>query len=651
MRFNWILRLYPSAWRRRYQEEMQALLEMHTITIATVLDLLFGAIDAWLDPTYRTKGKNTTQMFLDTLTKSISLFDKFSTRAQKIVSLAGEEAQQLQHTMVGTEHLLLGLLREGESSAAHVLEELGVTLEDVREAVETAQKQSNAIMQGEIMLSPHAKMALKMAIAEADLSHPQTDFPLLGTQYMLTSKAAQIVQNAKVPPTLEELGVTVEKVREAIEKAQERGDSIVPIQIETGMAPFANKPENADDWHHPFIRIDTENLLLGLLRVPESTAVRILQGLDVPSPNDIRKLLYLEHSTTWQTYNQGYAQRFTRQARRAWSLSQEEARRCQDGYIGSHHLLLGLVGEGSGIAASVLVQMGVELSEMRKEIERMYGRGDSIVADDIKLTQHLKDIIELASNEARRLNHRSIGTGHLLLVLMREEDGLEAGILESLGVDLDRMRLEIRRTFSEQTNVPEQEVEVVIDEMDEKELYAPYASIALIERDLQRRELGKTLLAVYPFTLEARDVLAIAHIEATRLDQSVGPEHLLVGLAYLTFRDNGPVSEVLKDAGINFAKAQAAVENRSGQGAPSVVLLQNPLCTACLLLAADEAERREGRGTQIKSEHLLLGLLREEQGIIADLLSDLGTSVEIVRIKVLSHLGDRDSAGMRQAEN
>lgn len=633
MRFNWILRLYPSAWRRRYQEEMQALLEMHTITIATVLDLLFGAIDAWLDPTYRTKGKNTSQMFLDTLTKSISLFDKFSTRAQKIVSLAGEEAQQLQHTTVGTEHLLLGLLREGESSAARVLEELGVTLENVREAV----KQSNGIMQSEIMLSPHAKMALKMAIAEADRSHPQTDFPLLGTQYMLTSKAAQIVQDAKVPPTLEELGVTVEKVREAVEKAQERGDSIVPIQIETGMAPFANKPENADDWHHPLMRIDTENLLLGLLRVPESTAMQILQGLDVPSPNDIRKLLYLEHSTTWQTYNQGYAQRFTRPARRAWSLSQEEARRCQDGYIGSHHLLLGLVGEGSGIAASVLVQMGVELSEMRKEIERMYGRGDSIVADDIKLTQHLKDIIELASNEARRLNHRSIGTGHLLLVLLREEDGLEAGILESLGVDLDRMRLEIRRAFSEQTNVPEQEAEVAIDEMGEKGLYAPYASIASIERDLQRRELGKTLLAVYPFTLEARDVLHIAHIEATRLDQSVGPEHLLVGLAYLTFRDNGPVSEVLKDAGINFAKAQAAVENRNGQGAPSVVLLQSTLCTACLLLAADEAERREGQGTQIKSEHLLLGLLREEQGIIADLLSDLGTSVEIVRIKVLSH--------------
>ena len=161
--------------------------------------------------------------------------------------------------------------------------------------------------------------------------------------------------------------------------------------------------------------------------------------------------------------------------------------------------------------------------------------------------------------------------------------------------------------------------------------------------------MDKTILAVYPFTLEARDVLHSAQIEARRLDQRVGPEHLLVGLANLTFRDDGPVNKVLKDVGIDFARAQAAVENRQGRGAPSVVLVQSAQCRACLLLAADEAEQRAGQGAQIRSEHLLLGLLREEKGIVADLLGDLGTSVEIVRTKVLSHLRDQDSAGKEQA--
>jgi ATP-dependent Clp protease ATP-binding subunit ClpC len=649
MQVKWLLRLYPSAWRQRYQEEMQALLELHTITAATALDLLFGALDAWLDPAYRTKEGIMSQKFLDTLINSISHFDKFSTRAKKVVSLALEEAQHLQHTTVGTEHLLLGLVREGESVAARVLEELGVTLEKVRQAVEEAKGRGNGMMQSEIMLSPHAKTAIKMAVAEADRKHPRTKFPLLGTEYMLESKALQILQEASVPPRLEELGVTLEKVRKAVEEAKERGDSVVQLQIETGMAPFASKPENADDWHHPLMRIDTENLLLGLLRAPESTAVQILQGLGVPPLKDIRMLMYLEYITTWQTSNQGYAQRFTGQARKAWSLAQEEARRLQDGYIGGHHLLLGLVGEGSGVAALALAQMGVGLSEIRKGVERMYGRGERIVSGDIKLQPKLSHVIELASNEARRLGHRSISTGHLLLVLIREEDGLEAGVLKSLGVDLDRLRRETRRALPEKTSVSEQEAEVVIDEMSEKGLYVPYASIASIERDLQSRELDKTILAVYPFTLEARDVLHSAQIEARRLDQRVGPEHLLVGLANLTFRDDGPVNKVLKDVGIDFARAQAAVENRQGRGAPSVVLVQSAQCRACLLLAAGEAEQRAGQRAQIRSEHLLLGLLREEKGIVADLLGDLGTSVEIVRTKVLSRLRNRDSAGTEQA--
>jgi ATP-dependent Clp protease ATP-binding subunit ClpA len=374
--------------------------------------------------------------------------------------------------------------------------------------------------------------------------------------------------------------------------------------------------------------------------------VKILQGLGVPPLKDVRTLVSLEHGTTLPITNQEYSQRFTKQASKAWSLAHEEARRLQDSYVGAHHLLLGLVGEGSGVAATVLAEMGVGLEKMREKVEPGYEAGDWNVPADIKLQPQLKHVIELASNEARRFYHPSIGTGHLLvLVRGREDRGIEAGLLKSLGVDLDNLRTALRRALTEKASMSEQEAEAVTDEISEEGIYASDASIASIERDLQSRELDKTLLAVYPFTIEVRSVLEHARIEAQRLAQKVGPEHLLVGLTSLTFGHDGPVSKVLKDVGINFARTQAAVENRGGRGvkAASVVLVQNALCRACLLLAADEAERRDGQGALIKSEHLLLALLREEKGIIADLLGDLGTSVETMRTKVGESMRDSSS--------
>ncbi len=585
---------------------------------------------------------------------NIHLFDKFTERARKVVNLAQEEAQHFQHNAIGTEHLLLGLVREGESVAAKVLESLGVTLEQVRKAVEEAKGRGNSIVQGEIGLTPHANTAIEMAIKEADRRHPrpspETAKRLLNSITMPRSDALKILQDEKMPPHLESLGVTLEQVRKAVEETKGRG-----VQILYPLTPPANTAMGeADRQHHPLLYVDTENLLLGLLRVPASTAVQILHGLGVPPLKDVQTLVFLEGVTTLQTTNQGYSQRFTRQARKAWSLAHEEARRLQDTYVGAHHLLLGLAGEGSGVAATVLAEIGVRLDEMRGDVElSSIGGGDWNVPGDIKLQPKLKHVIELASNEARRLNHRSIGTGHLLLVLARDGEGIETGLLKRQGVDLDKMQTAIWRVLSEKADSSGQEAEAVTDEISEEGLYAPSASIASIESDLQSRELDKTILAVYPFAIEARRVLEHARSEARRLAQRVGPEHLLVGLASLTFRHDGPVSKVLKDLGIDFARTQAAVENRQGRGvkAASVVLVQSALCRACLLLAADEAEHRDGQGAHIKSEHLLLGLLREEKGIIADLLSDLGTSVETVRTKVLESMRDSNSEGINEARN
>jgi ATP-dependent Clp protease ATP-binding subunit ClpC len=141
--------------------------------------------------------------------------------------------------------------------------------------------------------------------------------------------------------------------------------------------------------------------------------------------------------------------KFTERARRVLTLAQEEAQRFNHNYIGTEHLLLGLVREGEGVAAKVLANLGVELSKVRSAVEFIIGRGDRAVLGEIGLTPRAKKVIELAVDEARRLNHHYIGTEHLLLGLVREGEGIAASVLESLGVNLERVRAETTRILAQ----------------------------------------------------------------------------------------------------------------------------------------------------------------------------------------------------------
>ena len=141
--------------------------------------------------------------------------------------------------------------------------------------------------------------------------------------------------------------------------------------------------------------------------------------------------------------------KFTERARRVLTLAQEEAQRFNHNYIGTEHLLLGLVREGEGVAAKVLANLGVELSKVRSAVEFIIGRGDRAVLGEIGLTPRAKKVIELAVDEARRLNHHYIGTEHLLLGLVREGEGIAASVLESLGINLERVRAETTRILAQ----------------------------------------------------------------------------------------------------------------------------------------------------------------------------------------------------------
>ncbi|HEY7354805.1 MAG TPA: Clp protease N-terminal domain-containing protein [Ktedonobacterales bacterium] len=147
--------------------------------------------------------------------------------------------------------------------------------------------------------------------------------------------------------------------------------------------------------------------------------------------------------------------KFTERAAKVLSLAQEEAQRFNHNYIGTEHILLGLVREGEGVGAKVLSNLGVELNTVRTEVEGIIGRGDRIVLGEIGLTPRAKKVIELAVNEAMRMNHHYIGTEHLLLGLLREDEGVAAYVLKNLGVNLEQARIQTIQILSQASAILE----------------------------------------------------------------------------------------------------------------------------------------------------------------------------------------------------
>ncbi|MEK7199479.1 MAG: Clp protease N-terminal domain-containing protein, partial [Bacteroidota bacterium] len=136
--------------------------------------------------------------------------------------------------------------------------------------------------------------------------------------------------------------------------------------------------------------------------------------------------------------------RFTERARKVIILAKEEARRFNHDYIGTEHILLGLIREGEGVAAAVLEKMGVDLQTIRLEVEKVVQPGPTTqILGDIPFTPRAKKALELAAEEARALGHNYIGTEHILLGIIREGESVASQVLLNLGLDLYRVRNEV----------------------------------------------------------------------------------------------------------------------------------------------------------------------------------------------------------------
>ena len=319
--------------------------------------------------------------------------------------------------------------------------------------------------------------------------------------------------------------------------------------------------------------------------------------------------------------------KFTERARKVLSLAQEEAQRFQHNYIGTEHLLLGLVREGEGVAAKVLTNLGVQLSTVRNAVEFIIGRGDRIVLGEIGLTPRAKKVIELAVDEARRLNHHYIGTEHLLLGLVREGEGIAAGVLESLGVNLEKVRTQTIQVLSMSGagiawQADTQDIEVTgpeVSPLQDDDDFTPAPA----------REASEANNTPGVFTVRARRVLDAAQEEAHKLQQNfVGTEHLLLGLIS---EEMGLAAQILQDLRVDRETIRSTVEfiiaHSGSRDIPDVVGF-TPRSRKVIRHAVDEAYKLDK--TFVGTEHLLLAMLLEGEGIAAGVLISLGVTFEKV---------------------
>src|SRR5258706_1814356 len=300
-------------------------------------------------------------------------------------------------------------------------------------------------------------------------------------------------------------------------------------------------------------------------------------------------------------------ERFTQRARRVLSLAQEEAERLQHSYIGTEHLLLGLMREEGGVAGRVLRDLGLDPHRVEELVERMTRAGQRTATARLDLSPGTKKVLELAVDEARRMGHHYIGTEHLLLGLVRQSDGIAIDVLRRLNVTHEEVRRQTRRVLQE-ANIRRKPPE-------------PPATDTTQEPSLGR--IIRSPLNYLPSRW--RLVLIYAIAETKRLKQvEVGVEHLLFAL---TCEQTDQTSLILQSAGLAQEKMRE-------------LLPQQPTPDYNPDLSPDFSEELRGvfgwateeafkQGiNHLCTQHLLLGILRQKENAAIDILKQQNIDLE-----------------------
>ncbi len=322
--------------------------------------------------------------------------NNFTPRAQQALALARKEADRINHNYVGTEHLLLGMLKLGQGIAVNVLQRLGLDLETVRQEVEKQVGPGpETKMAGNIPFTPRVKKVLALASKEAkalNQSYVGTEHILLGLLCEGDGVAARVLT------TLE---VDIERTRNEVLRELDPN----------------------------FSHGEAEPLPRALARAPSIE--------DLPA----------EPSTGTE---------FTPRAKEVLVLSRKEAGRLGHGCLGTEHLLLGLLSFGQGVAVHVFQKQGLNLEVVRAEVEKQTGLGPETASSGlIPYTPCAKKALVQAALEARALRHSYVGTEHLLLGLLGDGEGGAACVLKALEIDREQLRADILKELDPHFMWPE----------------------------------------------------------------------------------------------------------------------------------------------------------------------------------------------------
>jgi ATP-dependent Clp protease ATP-binding subunit ClpA len=319
------------------------------------------------------------------------MFERFTERARKVFALANQEAQHFNHEYIGSEHVLLGLIKESSGVGANVLKNLGVDLNKVREAVERRVTPGpNEIAMGKLPQTPSAKKVVEHAIAEArglDHNYIGTEHLLLGLLHETDGPVAEILQD---------LGLDPGRVRDAILNLLGAGMDAgptpspeeTPEREEPGFRGFTERAQmmmalanqEAQRFNHEYI--GTEHVLLGLIKEGSGVGANVLKNLGVDL-HKARAAVEEQLTPGLEMIAMGKLPQ-TPRVKKVFEYANEERRSLNHQYLGTEHIMLGLVREGEGIAATVLLTLGLKLDDLRAEVVNLLGAGmpDGQIADD-----------------------------------------------------------------------------------------------------------------------------------------------------------------------------------------------------------------------------------------------------------------------------
>lgn len=286
-------------------------------------------------------------------------------------------------------------------------------------------------------------------------------------------------------------------------------------------------------------------------------------------------------------------------------LAQEESRRLGHNFVGTEMILLGLIGEGRGVAAKRLSGAGVHLKDARIEVEKIISRGSGFVAVEIPFTPRAKRVLELSWKESQKLQQDYIGTEHLLLGLLREGDGVACRVLENLAVDREKLRAHVLASIGKsETKLPE---------------------IGMVPTETSEITMGE------PFSwYDTEATLAVQRawgIAETAGSKEITSEHLLLA----ALRDNGTIYGAMQAGHVDLAQLRRDIFSKLEQG---------DACPAKSMIFSDDAKKTLEEAWKqsfaleqfsVPKESLFLALLADEGGVLSTALNTMGADATAVR--------------------